>query len=118
MTPEREAYVKKPLEIDKERYSQTLNIKINEFEPGKLEAETRVTEDHINTIGSAHGGFLFSFCDKAGGYCAGSTGHGRPYHYSQLSFLSAAGPSGRHPHLQGRRDPRRRNDSCSGCNCL
>lgn len=50
---------------DKDKASQGLGIRIMELAPGKAVLEMKVTNEMLNGLQTAHGGFLFAFADSA-----------------------------------------------------
>lgn len=55
-------------------FSKILDLKITEISEGYAKAEIPVTKNHLNPIGSVHGGCLFTLMDAVGSAAASSHG--------------------------------------------
>lgn len=55
-------------------FSRALGLRVTEISKGYAKAEIPVTKDHLNPIGSVHGGCLFTLLDAVGSAAASSHG--------------------------------------------
>ncbi len=55
-------------------FMNTLGLQVETAEPGTARVRGRVKPTHLNMLGTAHGGFLFTMADVAFGHAANSRG--------------------------------------------
>ena len=67
-----------------------LGIVTTEMAPGYAKGELHLTENHINTVGSVHGGAIFALADTVGGSAAASHGTRTTTVSGDFHYLSAA----------------------------
>jgi acyl-CoA thioesterase len=60
--------------ISKDRYASWLGIELIEAGNGKAKAKLEINEIHLNALGIAHGGAIFSLADLT--FAAASNSHG------------------------------------------
>jgi acyl-CoA thioesterase len=60
--------------LSKDRFAKHLGIELMDVAPGRARAKMEVTDKHLNGVGIAHGGAIFSLADFA--FAAASNAHG------------------------------------------
>jgi acyl-CoA thioesterase len=60
--------------LENDRFAQHLGIELLEVGPGRAKAAMRITQQHLNGAGIAHGGAIFGVADFA--FAAASNSHG------------------------------------------
>jgi acyl-CoA thioesterase len=60
--------------VANDRFARLLGIHVTHVTAGSATAEVEVVEEHLNSAGTAHGGFIFSVADAA--FSAASNSHG------------------------------------------
>ena len=58
----------------RDKFAELCGIKLVEISPGSAKAEMVVTEDHLNGVGTVHGGAIFTLADLAFAAAANSYG--------------------------------------------
>lgn len=71
-------------------YISLLGIKVVEVREGYAKVEVEIDESHINPMGAAHGGLIFSLADVTAGSCANSFGNKASTLSSNINFLVPA----------------------------
>jgi acyl-CoA thioesterase len=61
--------------LEKDRFAKHVGIELLEVAPGRARARMVVGEKHLNGVGIAHGGAIFSLADFT--FAAASNSHGR-----------------------------------------
>lgn len=75
---------------EKSRYAKLLGIVTTEIGEGYAKGELKIRQDHINGIGSVHGGGIYSLADTICGSLAASYGEWATTVSSSFNFLRAA----------------------------
>ncbi len=60
--------------IARDRYARYLGVKVTGFGPGTARATMEVTESHLDSMGTVHGGAVFSLADAV--FAVASNSHG------------------------------------------
>ncbi len=60
--------------FERDRLARLLGMELTDVAPGRATARMTVGEDHLNSIGTAHGGVVFSLADFV--FAAASNAHG------------------------------------------
>lgn len=71
-------------------YISLLGINVAEIREGYARTEVEINDGHINPMGAAHGGLIFSLADVTAGSCANSFGNKASTLNSNISFLAPA----------------------------
>ena len=58
----------------RDKFAELCGIELVEISPGKARAEMTVTKDHLNGVGTVHGGAIFTLADLAFAAAANSYG--------------------------------------------
>jgi acyl-CoA thioesterase len=58
----------------RDKFAELCGIKLVEISPGSAKAEMVVTDDHLNGVGTVHGGAIFTLADLAFAAAANSYG--------------------------------------------
>ena len=73
----------------KDQYAALADIKLLEFSEGKAKAMLEITEKHLNSHGTVHGGAIFTLADFAFAVASNSHGTVSVAINSGISFLKA-----------------------------
>lgn len=73
----------------KDQYAALADIKLLEFSEGKAKAMLEITEKHLNSAGTVHGGAIFTLADFAFAVASNSHGTVSVAINSSISFLKA-----------------------------
>ncbi len=79
--------IKRHFETD--RFATTSGMKLVELRPGFAKTSLRVEQRHLNSIGTVHGGAIFTLADFAFGAAVKTGGKVAPAISTNLSFLKA-----------------------------
>ena len=60
--------------IERDRVARVLGLEILEYGPGYAKARLAINQDHLNSVGTVHGGAVFSLADAA--FSVASNSHG------------------------------------------
>ena len=60
--------------VDQDRFARYLGAEILEWSEGSARARLTLTQDHLNSVNTVHGGVLFSLADSA--FSVASNSHG------------------------------------------
>lgn len=71
-------------------FFKSVGGRITEVGEGWAKGELTITDMHINSIGSAHGGVMFTLSDTIGGTAAGSRGKKATTVSAEIHYLSPA----------------------------
>ncbi|MBL7574401.1 acyl-CoA thioesterase [Peptoniphilus asaccharolyticus DSM 20463] len=71
-------------------YINHLDINVVEIREGYAKTEVLIGDGHINPMGAAHGGLIFSLADVTAGSCANSFGNKASTLNSSINFLAPA----------------------------
>lgn len=71
-------------------YISLLGIKVVEIKEGYARTEVEIDDSHINPMGAAHGGLIFSLADVTAGSCANSFGNKASTLNSTMNFFAPA----------------------------
>jgi acyl-CoA thioesterase len=73
----------------KDNYAALADIKLLEFSAGRARAMLEITENHLNSFGSVHGGAIFTLADFVFGVASNSHGTVSVAINSCISFFKA-----------------------------
>jgi len=71
-----------------DNFVQWMGVELVDVQAGHVEIQMTVREDHLNFMGWAHGGVLFSFADTAFGLASNSHEHESVGIDAHIAFLS------------------------------
>lgn len=71
-----------------DNFVQWMGVELSDVRAGHVEIQMTVREDHLNFMGWAHGGVLFSFADTAFGLASNSHQHESVGVDAHIAFLS------------------------------
>jgi acyl-CoA thioesterase len=77
--------------IERDRFAKHLGIEILEHGPGYAKARLELNRNHLNSVGTVHGGVLFSLADAAFSVASNSHGVVAVAIQASISYLRAAG---------------------------
>ena len=60
--------------IDNDRFAEAIGVEITDYGAGTAKARLELTEKHLNSAGTAHGGLIFSLADAV--FSVASNSHG------------------------------------------
>jgi len=60
--------------VDEDRFAEFVGIRLTEVTPGSARAELEIGEEHLNGLGTAHGGVIFTLADIV--FAAAANSHG------------------------------------------
>lgn len=73
--------------FEKDKYAESAGIKLLEVSEGGAKAKLEVTENHLNSAGTVHGGAIFTLADFAFAVAAHSRGTVAAAINSSISFF-------------------------------
>lgn len=76
--------------FQKDKFAQHVGIELLEVEPGRAKTSMLIKEEHLNAIGSVHGGALFTLADYTFAVAANSYGNVTVAINANISFMKAA----------------------------
>ena len=77
--------------ISKDKFASYLGIELLEMEEGRAKAKLDISDKHLNGIGTAHGGAIFSLADLTFAAASNSYGNIAVAINANISFFKAAG---------------------------
>lgn len=72
------------------RFGNYVGVEVVDTREGYARCELEIREDHMNPLGSVHGGCLYTLADMAGGTASATYGTIAPTLSGEMHFLSAA----------------------------
>jgi acyl-CoA thioesterase len=75
--------------IERDLFARHLGIEIPEHGPGYAKAKLELTRNHLNSVGTVHGGVVFSLADAAFSVAANSRGAVAVAIQANISFFRA-----------------------------
>ena len=75
--------------FEKDRFATTSGMRLVELRPGFAKTSLQVEDRHLNSIGTVHGGAIFTLADFAFGFAVKTGGKVAPAISTSLSFLKA-----------------------------
>ncbi len=76
--------------FQKDKFAQHVGIELLEVEPGRAKTSMLIKEEHLNAIGSVHGGALFTLADYTFAVAANSYGNVTVAINANISFMKSA----------------------------
>ena len=76
--------------FEKDRFAASSGIRLVDLRPGFAKASLQVEDRHLNSLGTVHGGAIFTLADFAFGAAVKTGGKVAPAISTNLSFLQAA----------------------------
>ena len=76
--------------FQKDKFAQHEGIELLEVEPGRAKTSMLIKEEHLNAIGSVHGGALFTLADYTFAVAANSYGNVTVAINANISFMKSA----------------------------
>lgn len=74
----------------KDKFAEYVGIELLEVEKGKAKTRMEINENHLNGIGTVHGGVLFTLADFTFAVAANSYGNVTVAINANISFMKAA----------------------------
>lgn len=74
----------------KDPTADQLDVEVRHSEPGRVELEMVVRDQHTNTLGVCHGGVLFTFADIAMAYVSNGLGERATATGANIAFVAPA----------------------------
>ncbi len=75
--------------FENDRFAAANGMKLVELRPGFAKTSLQVDDRHLNSIGTVHGGAIFTLADFAFGAAVKTSGKAAPLINSNISFLKA-----------------------------
>lgn len=75
--------------VDRDQFAKLVGIELTELLPGAARAEMTLAESHLNGLGTAHGGAIFTLADLAFAAAANSHGTDAMAINIQISYFKA-----------------------------
>jgi acyl-CoA thioesterase len=67
-----------------------LGMQVRQAQPGQVQLTMTIQENMVNSHGTCHGGFLFTFCDQTAGYTCMSRNEAAVTQTGQITYISPA----------------------------
>ena len=76
--------------LEKDVFSKSCGIELTSIAPGSAKAKMEIKENHMNSIGTVHGGAIFTLADLAYSAAANARGQVAVLIDAHISYIKAA----------------------------